>query len=283
MDIKEFCDLIKRLSNYSELFVSDNIKNMMQELGEFASIIDARSLAFFTLGKEQVNKDKKCTSCIINSNELASTLTAITEARYKQKKLIIMTIGNKICIDPYIDVTDKVIQSNEIEYIENKIKQYNDGTYFKPLLINIEMDFEPKERKSNVISILLNGIKDNEKIYTNLKIDNIENLEKLVKWENDYGVISRYLGNLVVNKDENLYLVTSYDSFCKDINTFYSRYINEKVVILFVKDKNEQERFNIENWTTKNEIDYKKIEDEKELEELNLSSLKTKTIVEILI
>lgn len=283
MNINELCELIDKISNKSEIFISDIIKNKIDVLKNFNSVLDARSLTFFTLGRQNVNKNKQCTSCIISSNELSNTLTALTESKYQQEKIIVISIGINIQTEAFENVTDKIIISNNLETIENNFMEYVNGSYFKPLLINIELEFENVNTSSNIIQVLMNKINSKDKIFTNIEDLEIRDNSKLIIWKNAYGVVSRYLGNLTANKENNLYLLTSYESFCKDINSFYTRYITEKLIIFYLRRKNEVMKININNWTNKNNIDFIEIKNERELKDLEIENLNHKTIIEILI
>ena len=115
MNINELCSFIDKISNESEIFVSNMIKSKIDSLKKFNSIIDARSLTFFSLGRQNINNDKKCTTCIISSKEVSNVLSALTEAKYQQEKLIIISVGDNIQIDAFEDVTDKIIISDNLK------------------------------------------------------------------------------------------------------------------------------------------------------------------------
>lgn len=285
MNINELCNFLDKISNRSEIFVSTSIKNQIDSLKKFNSIMDVRGLTFFSLGRQKINKDKKYTTCIINSKELSNALSALTEAKYQQEKVIVISIGDSIQVDAFKDVTDKIIISNDLQIIEKNFFEYINEVYFKPLLINIMFDFENRDTYSisNIIKILANKIDSEDKIFTNIENIEIKNNSKLILWRNSYGVLSRYLGNLVANKENRLYLLTSYESFCNDINSFYTRYVSRNLVIFYIRKKEELMKININNWANKNEIDFIEIKREEELKDLEIVNLKDKSIIEILI
>lgn len=285
MNINELCSFIDKISNESEIFVSNMIKSKIDSLKKFNSIIDARSLTFFSLGRQNINNDKKCTTCIISSKEVSNVLSALTEAKYQQEKLIIISVGDNIQIDAFEDVTDKIIISDNLKIIENNFHEYINELYFKPLLINFAFELENKNANinSNIIEILTDKINSEDKLFTNIEGIDIKNNSNIILWNNEYGVISRYLGNLSANNERKLYLLTSYESFCNDINAFYTRYISKNFVIFYLRKEEKTLKININNWADQNDINFIDIKSEKDLEELQIKNLKDKSIIEILV
>lgn len=275
MEFKILNNMISKIENM-EIFVSENIKDLSNEFNKYTSIIDARSLAFFSIGVNNINYSGKNICFIVSSDELSSILTAVTEAKYQQQKVIIISIGNEVYMDSFIDVTEEIITSDNIEQINKKMEEYIEVMHFKPLLINIKIDvnIEKNKQYQGILEKLLNKIKDNEKICTNIT-NNIIN-DKIISWNNDYGIVSRYLGYLSANKNNKVYLFTNYNSLYKDINAFYTRYIDKKVIIFCIKDKNTIMKNDFARWSKENNI---KFIETQAIDNINLDNFDRQAII----
>lgn len=280
MNIQEVNNLIIELSRNTNIFVSDKIKKMGHGFEKFVSIIDARSLSFFSIGVKNTTTTNVC--FIIDSNEITDILTGVTEANYQQQKIIIVCIGKSIPKEAFDNYISDIVISKDTKYIMNVINEYVNGLFFKPLIINIDIDIEIPKEENQVIDLILNKIEKNAKICTNINSRNIKKNENVILWENQYGVIYRYLGNIIANPNDKIYLLTTYTSFCEDINAFYTRYINDKIIIIYLQSQEEIEKNNMSEWAKEIDIDFVTITREN-IKDLDLKSIKKQTIIRVLI
>ena len=134
MQINTLLEDISNKYEKVEIVISEKIKNYDDGLKKYNSLIDARSLAFFTLGRSNV-LDKNIIA-VVDSNEISSVLTAMTEAKYQHQKMIIIAIGQAIYTDVYEDVTDNIYTIDDLSQIQNIIEESMNKKTIKPILIN---------------------------------------------------------------------------------------------------------------------------------------------------
>lgn len=280
MQINTLLEDISNKYEKVEIVISEKIKNYDDGLKKYNSLIDARSLAFFTLGRSNV-LDKNIIA-VVDSNEISSVLTAMTEAKYQHQKMIIIAIGQAIYTDVYEDVTDNIYTIDDLSQIQNIIEESMNKKTIKPILINIQFqENEQKDKYQNILEELLNKILENDHIYTNINTG--INNQKLIKWTSEYCGITRYLGILAAESADTNFFFTTYTNVIKDINAFYTRFVTDKVKVFYLKEKNTNINFNIKAWSNANNINFLQITSKEQLKDLKPDTLKNATLVEIIV
>lgn len=273
--IENILDLYKS-NNYEDIIITEDIKLLVdyiiqdkKEMFNFKIIEDARSATFFGIGR--INVTRKPVMLIMSSDEVASSLTGLTEANYQSLPLIIISIGDK---EPKLNeecfkyVTKKVISDiKDKESLNNELETYFNGKWFKPLLIQIvdknEIYYKKNDRGyCDIVEYIINSTSSNSQIFVEeiLNEDSINiarNKNISVNYRNSsYGVVSCFLGHATVN-DNIQYLITTYSKIVRDINAFNMRGIKRNVVIIYIKSMNIEQKLDL--WFTRNNFDFSSV------------------------
>ena len=189
-------------------FVLDTITKERKEGLKFNVIDDARSASFFALGRIKVTEMPVL--LLTTSEELGSTLTGITEANYQYLPLIIVTIGEtplEMNAECFKYVTKKILNATDNDgYSVQKINDYINGKWYKPLLIQI-----PFEKASSsdshqtiyceMINCLINNCNSDSQMFIGtefIKEPFITIQSKNIKiktFESSYGAASKFFGH----------------------------------------------------------------------------------------
>ncbi|WP_418223330.1 hypothetical protein [Clostridium isatidis] len=294
-DIIEFY----RSNNFEDIIVTSNIKLLIDKIiiekSKNLNIVeDARAATFFALGR--INITREPVMLIMSSDELANSLTGITEANYQYLPLIIISIGDK---EDYINeecfkyVTKKVISDNKNgESIIQELGNYFDEKWFKPLLIQIKEKKEVYKDMSNnkeyydIVDCVVNSANSNAQIFIEEAVDeDIVNIAKskdisLKLRKSLYGVVSSFLGHAAVN-DNKQYLITTYDKISRDINAFNMRGIKNNIVVIYIKRNDINHKFT--SWFECNGFDFTVVKSILEIEKKLSSPNKKPIIIEYLV
>lgn len=250
------------------------IKTFFNEEDNLEIFYDARSAAFFSLGNSSLDENE--TILIIRGEYLSNIYTAMTEAWFQKKQIIVIAVYEKYddikceyirrCMPNIINIYDQ-----SIEMYKEKIQLVLNQNY--PCLINIVMDISNISKKKinyeNIFKKFSNLLCRDDEIFVYNSIDRkydyqfkIKNIEE----KNKYGALSKYIG-YVTAKEKKIVLCAPLEILTIDLNIFNNRYTDSNVkIILFGKESKEVE---ISNWVRENKINIKFLEeiDDKELKE----------------
>lgn len=200
-------------------------------------ISDARSAAFYALGKIKISDNVVLLYC--RTEELASTLTAVTEAYYQSLPMLIISVGDKNenrkisrCFEP---VTEKIVYENQFNY--EKINLLRDEKKCRPIIcfidyLNIQQDVDAE--CVEVVEKIVLGFKKNAKDIYELFVPSADysfKNEKVHLYRDTEGIIYEFLGIAAAGKEREILVVFS-NKIKQNINAFNLRYIGNNITII---------------------------------------------------
>ena len=221
-------------------------------------ISDARSAAFYALGKIKVSRNMVLLYC--RTEELASTLTAVTEAYYQSLPMLIISLGDKNenrkiarCFEP---VTEKIIYENQFDY--EKINLLRNEKKCRPIIwfidyLNIQQDVDVEcvEFIEKIAMEFENNMKDIYELFVPSADYSFKN-EKVYLYRDTEGIIYEFLGMAAVEKEKKILVVFS-NKIKQNINAFNLRYIGNNITIICLG----REVADYKEWFVKNGFYYK--------------------------
>lgn len=267
LNIKENKNIELIVTTKAYDYFSNDIR--LNKLGNVITILDARSAAFFTLGKESVSMVKPIV--VLCADELGSALTAITEAYYQQQELLIFVIDNTIIdYNIYHNFSEVIERNEEIK----EVRQLLNNKFYKPVIIRYKYNDKFSSKFKINITDMIEGILSTCNKDYSLKID-LHNFEvnKLyneanVKFElnkSGYGSISKLLGSAIANPKKRNYLLSEISMISRDINAIGIRGNKNNTCIIFICDE-EDETF--DNWFIDNMYKIYKVYEIEKLKEI---------------
>lgn len=198
---------------------------------------DARSAAFEAFGIIKITD--KPVALIVNEDELASTLTAVTEAWFQRKDLILITINGDFC--RHYDYLDRCVVSNSLLFQDSnedeivREMQLRHGPHLLRTTIVTKED-SPVDY-SGILKELNNSLSDKDVVFCYNPTDLSGKHIKVISQQHRYCTVSKYVGYLLGNKGKAVLCVPerllAYDS-----NIFNFRNLPNTFFVIVVADNN---------------------------------------------
>lgn len=254
--------------------IYNKIKVFTKEKFDIEIFNDLRSAAFFSLGNS--NLDEKGTILILEGEYLPNIYTAMTEAWFQRKQIIVIALYEKYnnikceyirrCIPNIINIYD-----DDINVYQNEINSALTQNY--PCLINMVTEMNDiNEKKINydeILNKLSNCLKKDNEVFVYNSIEKKYNYEfkiNNIEEKHKYGILSKYIG-YVISKEQKIVLCAPSDILKLDLNIFNNRYTNSNIKICLFGD--EAKKNSISNWVKENKINvrFEKVLTEEEIKE----------------
>lgn len=221
-----------------ELIKTDKVESI--SIKEFdISIKDARSAAFYGLGRVNSTENKVAVFC--KTSEVASMLTAVTEAFYQNVPLIIVSIGNEEenakMAECFESVTEKTVWCENDSTILDKM---GEEKFSGPVLILCNSEEKTDTTNSDIHKLeVIEQLKKIENPNFRILVSNVDIVEnpKIRLYKESEGYIYEFFGTSVANKNEQQVLIATYSQISQNLNAFNLRYIPQNVIIICLDSK----------------------------------------------
>lgn len=269
---------MKLKENQWEYIKTDEVEDdIIENIAFGITISDARSAAFYGLGKANSTLSKIVLVC--KTEEVANTLTAMTEAFYQNIPLVILSLGERLenkkmsqCFEP---VTESIIFSNTIEkaFEQIKLKEHN-GPIMAFCEYNKNNKNDSLNREREVIEIIRKEQDHSYRIFTTSVSQKNESSELSI-YNHLEGGLYQFMGMCVASSEDQLQiLLAPYKQIKDSLNAFNLRYLSENIVIICMDEKIKKHK----EWFEINKVQYWEIEDEDKLREA-VFSIKGKKVI----
>ena len=208
---------------------------LLPETTSIKEVKDARSAAFEAFGIIKITDNP--VAVIVNEDELASTLTAVTEAWFQRKDLILITINGNF--SKHYDYLDRCVVSNSLLFQDSnedeivREMQLRHGPHLLRTTIVAKED-SPVDY-SGILKELDNLLSDNDVVFCYNPADLSGKHYRCISQQHQYCTVSKYVGYLLGNKDKALLCVPerllAYDS-----NIFNFRNLPKTFFVIVVAD-----------------------------------------------
>lgn len=219
--------------------VCSTVKNadlpFLTDIFTINEVHDARSAAFEAFGIIKITD--KPVALIVNEDELASTLTAVTEAWFQRKDLILITINGNF--SRHYDYLDRCVVSNSLLFqdsnedeIVQEMQQRRGPHLLRTTIVSKE---ESPIDYSRILKELKNCLSDNDEVFCYNPTDLSEEQYKSISQQHRYCTVSKYVGYLLGNKEKAVLCIPerllAYDS-----NIFNFRNLPKTFFLIVVAD-----------------------------------------------
>lgn len=248
-------EIIKHLynSNIKNFVVENDFLGLFDKIPENdinkVSITDIRSAAFYALGLSQKND---CPiAMIIHREYLANTLTALTEAWFQRRCVIVIALGSNILNDTLDCYKNCTCGQYKVQTLADFEFCFGSMNKELPSVFLAEEKLEPVVLSYSVDITVLNKFSSYHKLFVysplaSTKIDNITYIEPEFK----YGMLSKFLGHCISGK-EKCVLLTDLSVLKLEQNIFNSRYLDNRFNLIVTGEK---PSVNIWQWLQSNNI-----------------------------
>lgn len=214
-------------------------------------INDLRSATFFCMGK--VQHLRKNMLLITDKDTISNCYTALLEAWFQKTPLFVLVLLDldeqldslyDRCFNRQIEITN----NSEYLYLEEKIKG--------PTLIKIRGDYNRNSKyyNENLNKIVEEIDDENCEIQISKNLDSSENyLEKVSYTNGGYGVISKYIGELMTMKN-NVYLICSMEELKLDLNILNFQYIPNRFKLIVLSEYYNED--SLKEWILENNFNF---------------------------
>lgn len=219
------------------IFTTDKLaaQDLLSETITAKEVRDARSAAFEAFGF--IKMTDKPVAVVVNEDELASMLTAVTEAWFQRKDLILITMNGNFC--RHFDYLDRCIVSNSLLFQnsnEDEIvheMQLRHGPHLLRTTIvakdDIPIDY------SGILKELNNSLSDKDIVFCYNPTDLLGKHFRVISQQHRYCTISKYVGYLLGNKCKAVLCIPE-KLLAYDSNIFNFRNLPNTFFVMVIAD-----------------------------------------------
>lgn len=211
------------------------VQVILPETISIKEVKDARSAAFEAFGIIKITD--KPVALIVNEDELASTLTAVTEAWFQRKDLILITINGNFC--RHYDYLDRCVVSNSLLFLDSNEDEIVQEIQLKhgPHLLRttIATKEETPVDYSSILKELDTLLSDNDVVFCYNPTELPGEQYRCISQQHRYCTVSKYVGYLLGNKGKALLCVPE-GLLAYDSNIFNFRNLPNTFFVIVVAD-----------------------------------------------
>ena len=244
-------------SNIKDFVVEDNLLGLFEgvvgdEINK-VSITDIRSAAFYACGLSQ--KNDAPVVMIVRREYLSNTLTALTEAWFQRRCIIVIALASNILNDTLNCYRNCSSVQYKVQELDDFTSCFENMRRDLPVVFLVECEIEDVPLKYSIdIAPVANELSEGSHLFVYSAVVTARNEYKNVSYietEFKYGTLSKFLGHCISNTEKSI-LLTDLSILKLDMNIFNSRYLDKRFNLIVTGQKPAAE---ILRWIKSNDID----------------------------
>ena len=244
-------------SNIKDFVIEDNLLELFEGVvGDDinkVSVTDIRSATFYACGLAQ--KNDAPIAMIVRREYLSNTFTALTEAWFQRRCIIVIALASNILNDTLNCYKTCSSVQHKVQKLDDFTSCFENMRRDLPAVFLAECELENVPLKYSIdIAPIANELSEDGHLFVYSAVVAVRNEYNNVSYidtEFKYGTLSKFLGHCISNTEKSI-LLTDLSMLKLDMNIFNSRYLDKRFNIIVTGQKPSAE---ILQWIKSNGID----------------------------